>query len=79
MWEFEVIRKTAENIFFIVLTQKRTHICLRQVWALFNEINPLRDLWNNASRYEIADAMKYAAAYEGFILFHIATEGSDIS
>ena len=39
--------------------------------AFFNEINPSRDLWNNASRYEIADAMKYAAAYRGFILFHI--------
>ena len=51
--------------------QKRTHLCRRQRWVLFNEINPFRDLWNNASHYEIADAMKYAAAYEGFILFHI--------
>ena len=25
--------------------------------------------------YEIADAMKYAAAYEGFILFHILPLG----
>ncbi len=25
--------------------------------------------------YEIADAMKYAAAYEGFILFHILPQG----
>ena len=24
--------------------------------------------------YEIADAMKYAAAYEGFILFHIVQQ-----
>ena len=38
--------------------------------AFFNEINPFRDLWNIASRYEIATAMKYASAYEGFILFH---------
>ncbi len=35
MREFEVIRKTAENIFFIVLTQKRSNFCLPKVTSFF--------------------------------------------
>ena len=38
--------------------------------AFFNEINPCGFV-KYAKAYEIANAMKYAAAYEGFILFHI--------
>ena len=60
-------------------SRKETPFVYWQKVFLFNEINPLRDLWNNASRYEIADAMKYAAAYEGFILFHILPLRQNIS
>jgi len=45
-------------------------LSIRQTVFLFNEINLSRDLRNNATRYEIADAMKYATAYKGFVLFH---------
>jgi len=37
--------------------------------AFFNEINPY-GICEICFAYEIAGAMKYAAAYEGFILFH---------
>ena len=54
---------------------EKANFCLLTKVRFFNEINPLRDLLNNALPYEIADAMKYAAAYEGFILFHILPQG----
>ncbi len=38
--------------------------------GFFNEINPCGFV-KYAIAYEIADAMKYVAAYKGFILFHI--------
>ena len=44
---------------------------LAKASAFFNEINPVGICEITAMRYEIADAMKCAAAHRGFILFHI--------
>ena len=50
-----------------------------QASAFFNEINPVGICEITAMRYEIADAMKCAAAHRGFILFHILPLWQNIS
>ena len=52
------------------LSQKRTHICLRQVWVLFNEINPLRICEMLSEREIWLRHVKYAAGVGGCISFH---------
>ena len=60
--------------------QKKAHICLgRQMCAFFNEINPLRDLWNALRAWNTLRVWNALRRVRGFISFHIATEGSNIS
>ena len=56
------------------LRQKRTHICLRQVWVLFNEINPLRDLWNLLRKWNTPAACEMPAGVRD--LFHFTFRAS---
>ena len=59
MWEFEVIRKTAENIFFIVLTQKSTFFDRRMsiftfsFFTIHSSLNFGVDFWKVISYVEV--------------------------
>ena len=47
--------------------------------AFFNEINPLRDLWNALRAWNTLRVWNALRRVRGFISFHIATIGSNIS
>ena len=50
--------------------RKETTFVYRQRLFLFNEINPLRDLWNTLCVWNMASPCKMPAGVGGFISFH---------
>ena len=54
--------------------EKSTHLSTKTMCAFFNEINPLRDLWNALRAWNTLRVWNALRRVRGFISFHIATK-----
>ena len=78
-WRFHFLHgwSLIYGIFFVNTPQKKAHLQCR--CAFFNEINPLRDLWNALRAWNTLRVWNALRRVRGFISFRIATAGGNIS